>query len=59
MRERRGSIGILVLRHVKTGWADNTVLRQDGRQCRGCRGRRGMPLPEGYQAAGGEGGAGQ
>ena len=46
-------------RKVITRWEDDPVRRHLRRCWRGFRGRRGMPPPEGYKAAGREGGAGQ
>ena len=40
-------------------WADDPVRIHDGRWWRGCRGRRGLPPPEGHQTARRESGAGQ
>ena len=50
--EWNGIIGILGRIQVTLGWADDTGRRQDGRQWRGCWGRKGMPPPEEHRMMG-------
>ena len=58
-RGEAGYIDILGKRQVTLIWADDPVRRHRRRGWGGCRGRRGMPPPDGHQAAGKEGGAGE
>ena len=53
------NIGIMGHRQVALSWSDDPVMIHDGRQWRGCRGRRVLFPPEGHWTAVREGGVGK
>ena len=50
-RVEAGNISMQVRIQVTPRWADDPVRRQNGRQWRGCRGRRGLSPHGGHRVA--------